>query len=153
MELAVVLVYQNSASPPLDRRTFVHLLQLAVEKMHFTCFGKWFPQDDASAMGSSFSVVLEILWMRTFEDYLGRETAPVNKNRPRDFWLFCGRCINNAENDSLSLCGDGCGLWFHQESIFDNVKTNAEDSTFWFCGCKVETTRRLNCLHVTSTTT
>ena len=66
-------LYSSDEIHEIPRPAMNSLLKQAVTNVHFKCNKMWYTQLDGLAMGASLAVLLENLWMKSFEKSLQKQ--------------------------------------------------------------------------------
>ena len=70
INIALRSLYARDDKPDIPRTTMKRLIELAVTNVHLKCNKSWFCQKDGLAMGAPLAVILDNLWMKSWEPQL-----------------------------------------------------------------------------------
>ena len=77
--------------PEIPGSAMKSILRLAVTSVQFECNKLWYTQSDGSAIGASLAVILEILWLKSFEQSLQKPNKG-RENKTPDMLVMCIDC-------------------------------------------------------------
>ena len=107
------------------------LLELAVTNVHFKCNESWYCQKDGLAMGASLAVILENLWMKSWEPHLKLQTPKCKTNTQS---RTCRNCKHRVTASSRGVECNVCNRWFHAKGQqISNTECDSMENQFWMC--------------------
>ena len=107
------------------------LLELAVTNVHLKCNKSWFCQKDGLAMGAPLAVILDNLWMKSWEPQLKLRTFKCKTNAQ---WSTCRNCEHRVTACSRGVECEICDRWFHAKcQRISNTENDSMENQFWMC--------------------